>query len=348
MSDARDAFHNLQVVAGTGLNKTEIYADRGEVERRITRHRAGRAVLSSVAALVIVGGVTFAAVSSPFRGASPAVPPSLPSAVDLRSEACNEAHVVAGKSVGNVGGMEGWFNSAPEAPCNEWSDQVLDHPDTVLIYTGDNTMVEAYYRTSIDALGAYASLGAGFVVPDPDPAWPADSLVLLDARTDEVLETTALADLADVPSPPAMSVFGEPYPAGFPAPELVDLVPGGQGGSYLSETDTTYTFGLLRPDPTNGDTVEVPVTFPKGNILVMAATDWECSWINEYVWAAQAGDTERTATAAAQVRKFPDLEVIQTYNPELGQGHRTVVDPRIAGGDIEFAKRWLNGSCAGA
>jgi len=48
------------------------------------------------------------------------------------------------------------------------------------------------------------------------------------------------------------------------------------------------------------------------------------------------GDTE--------LEKFPDLDVIQTYNPQLGEGDLL---PRIVGGDTEYAKRWLNGSCGG-
>jgi len=144
-----------------------------------------------------------------------------------------------------------------------------------------------------------------------------------------------------------MSVFGEPYPAGFTAPELVSLLTGGEGGSYLSETDTTYTFGLLRPDPKDGHTVQVPITFPKGDILVLAATDWQCDWITEYVWASEANDPSRTSAAAAQLENFSDLDVIQTYNPQLGEGVRDSLTPRIIGGDTEFAKRWLDSSCSG-
>jgi len=248
MSDARDAFQNLQEVTGRGLDATALYADLYEVERRIARYRTGQMVLSSFAALAVVGGVIFAAMSMPLKDAGPAVPPSPTS----------------------------------------------DGPTAV---------------------------------PTAEPS-----------------ETAQLPPDVGPTREPSMSVFGEPYPDGVDAPELVSLLTGGEGGSYLSETDTTYTFGLLRPGPTDGHTVEVPITFSKGDILVMAATHWQCAWIAEYVWASEANDPRRTSTAAAELEKFPDLEVIQTYNPQLGEGDYI---PRIVGGDTEFAKRWLNGSCSG-
>ncbi len=244
MSDARDAFENLQAVTGRGFDATALRADWDDVERRIARYRTGRGVLSSFVALAVVGGVAFAAMS--FKDAGPAVPPSATSAAPTAAP-----------------------NHAAQAP------------------------------------------GVG-----PTRA-------------------------------PSLSVFGEPYPDRVEAPELVSLLTGGEGGTFISETDTTYTFGLLRPDPTDGHTVEVPVTFSKGDIVVMAAIHWQCAWITEYVWAAEAGDTERTAAAAAELEKFPDLDVIQTYNPQLGEGDRVSLIPRIVGGDTEFAKRWLDGSCSG-
>ena len=63
MSDTRNAFRDLQAVAGRGFDATALHADLGEVERRIGRYRTGRAVLSSVVALAVVGGAWFAATS---------------------------------------------------------------------------------------------------------------------------------------------------------------------------------------------------------------------------------------------------------------------------------------------
>lgn len=230
MSDARDAFSNLQAVSGRGFDATALYVDLDPVSRRIARHRIGRVVVSSCATLATVGVAVLAglAIASSEDG-GPAVPPSatsspwvspsespvdssVDSSVDPRAASCRTAQVVSGKPVGNLGGLMGWFNSSPDAPCEDWPDQILDHPDTVLISTVDNTMVEAYYRTTIDSLGVYANLGDDFVVPDPDPSWPAESLVLIDASTKELLEVTALADLPDLPVLPeaSMSAPGGP------------------------------------------------------------------------------------------------------------------------------------------
>ena len=245
MSDARDAFQNLQAVTGRGFDATALRADWDDVERRIARYRTGRGVLSSFVALAVVGGVTFAAMAMPLKGDSgPAVPPSPTSA----------------------------------APTTQPRDTAQASPD------------------------------------------------------------------AGPTREPSLSVFGEPYPDGVDAPELVSLLTGGEGGTYISETDTSYTFGLLRPDPTDGHTVEVPITFAKGDILVMAAIHWQCAWITEYVGASEANDPRRTSAAATELEKFPDLDVIQTYNPEMGEGEYI---SRIFGGDTEYAKRWLNMSCSG-
>lgn len=247
MSDAREAFQNLQAITGRGLDTTALYADLDEVERRIARHRTGRVVLSSFVALAVVGGVTFAAMAMPFAGnVDPAVPPSATS-------------------------------SPPTA----------DSRDTTQ------------------------------VPPDVGPT-----------------------------REPAISAFGEPYPDGVAAPDLVDLVPGGAGGTLISESDSEFVFGLLRPDPQDGRTVEVPIAMPKGEVLVLAATHWQCSWISEYVRAAEAGDAERVAAAIARLEQFPDLDVIQKYNPQLGEADRVSLIPRIVDEDTEFAKRWLNGTCS--
>ena len=50
MSDAREAFQNLQAVTGRGFDTTALLRGLDEVEQRIARHRAGRVVLSSIGA----------------------------------------------------------------------------------------------------------------------------------------------------------------------------------------------------------------------------------------------------------------------------------------------------------
>lgn len=207
MNDAREAFHDLQGLAGAGFDHTALVHDPDGIERRVARRRDARTALMSVATIVVITvtavGVNEARSVEPMPG-EPLAPTVTASAMPepdagisqgTDPAGCAQAELVTGKAVGNLGGLEGWFNGTPSAPCSEWEQQILDHPDTVLIYTEDHTMVEAYYRTSIDALGPYADLGPDFVVPNPDPDWPEDSLVLIDARTGEVLLTHDISEL---------------------------------------------------------------------------------------------------------------------------------------------------------
>lgn len=217
MTDARGIFHDLQDLAGGGFDSTEFAAGPDLVERRVARWRGARTALMSVASVAVIAAVAVGVNESRSAAPLPAGPietpvtasaspaPEASATTGTTPAGCAPAQVVSGKSVGNLGGLEGWFNGTPSAPCEEWEQRILDHPDTVLIYTEDNTMVEAYYRTSIDALGVYTDLGPDFVVPDPDPEWPARSLVLIDARTGELLQTTLVsnysADELGVPEP---------------------------------------------------------------------------------------------------------------------------------------------------
>lgn len=216
----------------------------------------------------------------------------------------------------------------------------------------------ARHRTGRVVLSSFVALAvvggatfAAIAMPfggDAGPAAPASATPSASASaTVESSNTEQVPPEAAPTQAPAMSLFGEPYPAGVSAPSLSWLVTGELGGRYISETDTEYIFGLLRPDPKDGHTVEVGVPFPKGEVLVGAAIDWQCAWITEYVWATEANDPERAAAAAAQVERFPDLEVIQKFNPEFGESVRDSLTPWIVSGDIEYTKRWLNGTCSG-
>ncbi|MFW7413443.1 hypothetical protein [Demequina sp. SO4-18] len=198
MSDARQAFYDLHSLAERGFDASEIAKGPDQVERRVARWRGARAAVTSVASIAVVAlvavGVNQARSAEPMP-AHPVGPPVTASAApgpeptgeSANPAGCAEAVVVPGKPVGNLGGLMGSFEDTTTAPCSEWDQE---NPDTVLIYTADNTMVEAYYRTSIDALGPYADLGPDFKVPDPDPNWPENSLVLIDVRTGEVLLST--------------------------------------------------------------------------------------------------------------------------------------------------------------
>jgi hypothetical protein len=175
----------------------------------------------------------------------------------------------------------------------------------------------------------------------PASATPSASATVHSSKTDQ-----APPDVAPTKAP-AMSLFGEPYPAGFSAPSIAYLAAGDLGGRYIRETDTDYIIGLLRPDPKDGHTVEVGVPFPKGNVLIGAAGDWECAWLTEYVWATEANDAQRAATAIAQVQKFPDLEVIQTYYPDIREISRAAIAKIVAGGRGSMVDwSWIPADCS--
>lgn len=201
MTNARNSLQELRDRAGGAYDSERQTVDLPVVEKRVARQRAARAAGAVVGGLAILLAVGVAVINAPW-GAEPApaqspsdTPEASPSVNDAWPAWCSPASVVPGKPVGDLGGLEGWFNSSDEAPCDEWDQQVKDHPDTVLINTIDNTLVEAYFRTGIDALGAYVTLGRDFVVPNPDPEWPADSLVLIDPRTGEVLLVERFEDI---------------------------------------------------------------------------------------------------------------------------------------------------------
>lgn len=207
MSNARNTFQDLRTIAGKGLDATEPSVRWASVETRITRYRRRRTVSTSAAAVAMVTAVAAGVVLGPDRtDTGPANPPSeAPSPPPVETDAaaldpaCSSVTVVPGKAVeppagmahefpGSFGGLEGWFNATPSAPCEQWDERILEHPDTVLINTMDYTMVEAYYRTSRDALGVYATLDGNFALPEPDPTWPTGELVLIDASTGEPIE----------------------------------------------------------------------------------------------------------------------------------------------------------------
>ncbi|WNM24431.1 hypothetical protein [Demequina capsici] len=256
MSDSRDRFQDLRAIAGEGFESTPLRLDLDPIQTRVARYRTGRMVLASVVGLVMVGAVVFGTTlrPGPTQNAPLATPSSTPdvtvtpdTVVTQASDAnpaCNAATGIEGKPAGSVGGMEGWWNSTPVAACDQWDQQILDHPDTVTINTYDDTMVEAYYRTSIDALGVYANLGPDFVIPDPDPSWPADSMIVIDARTGEVLASSLLfgeraATDADASDTVDVALLLSPY----------SLIGHADGGIVEARIPTGFHLASITDDP---------------------------------------------------------------------------------------------------
>lgn len=89
-----------------------------------------------------------------------------------------------------IGGLEGWWNAIPAdpdgryLPVEEWPQQILDHPATATVVTVSGTVLESFDRRTCGPVEGY--------VPPPPETLPADAIVVLDARTGEVLAEQAL------------------------------------------------------------------------------------------------------------------------------------------------------------
>lgn len=354
MSDARQAFRDLHEVAGQVFDTTELRADPVRVEERVSRYRAGRAVLASFAGIgvagVVVAGALQALGAAEVSPATSPTPPPIPQPTDIvtdaRDPACADATVVPGAPAGDVGGLEGWWNATPIAPCDEWNPAILAHPDTVTINTSDGTMLEASYRTSLAALGVYADLGPDFRVPDPDPEWPAASIIVIDAATGEVLSSSRISELhgqiysaAEIQlDDPGFYKVERPYPAGAVEPTLEDLWPRAAGAEVLWEDDKVVRF-------LSGEAQPGEFSVVKADASVYAARDWQCAWLREYLWGAGAGDAERVSTALGELERFSQLDAIANYQPELGEQLDEVLLEPLRTGDTSEITSFVSRSC---
>ncbi|MFF3066359.1 hypothetical protein ACFVQ3_17620 [Oerskovia sp. NPDC057915] len=112
---------------------------------------------------------------------------------------CSEVTLTSGAGIrvsdGNggtylLGGFEGWWNNFPAdadgnvLPVEEWPQEVLDHPVTAQVETRDGTVLETFDRRSCGSVPGY--------VPPPLDTLPADSIVVLDVETGEILTESAL------------------------------------------------------------------------------------------------------------------------------------------------------------
>lgn len=82
-----------------------------------------------------------------------------------------------------VGGYEGWWNATPASANTAGLPQ-----ETVAINTRTNTVVDAFSRKINDAGRPTKITDVAFTV-DPDPSWPADSVIIIDTGTNRVIET---------------------------------------------------------------------------------------------------------------------------------------------------------------
>ena len=223
MSDSHETFKALERLAASGFSSTALAGDVSPVNRRVRRQRQGRAALITCAGAACVWAIA-AVFSGGFPGLLGETPPatrqlvlstreaqSIPTPTTTASAApddpaCPPAETEAGiPALGFYGGAEGWWSSVPHASCEEWPEAALEHPDTVLVNTLNNTMVEGYFRTGDDAIEPYRALGPEFIVEPGPEGWPANKLVLIDAHTRELLE------VLDMPSEDLNPANAVPY-----------------------------------------------------------------------------------------------------------------------------------------
>jgi hypothetical protein len=111
-------------------------------------------------------------------------------AAGVSLSACGGAANAAGTPTGSapaslespVGGYEGWWNATPAN-----GDTAGLPQQTVAISTRTLTVVDAFSRRINDAGRPTRITDVAFTVV-PDPAWPADSVVIIDTATNKVIE----------------------------------------------------------------------------------------------------------------------------------------------------------------
>ncbi|WNM24435.1 hypothetical protein [Demequina capsici] len=258
MSEGRDAFKDLHAVAGQVFDTTNLRANPDPVEARIARYRTGRTVLASFAGVAVVGAIAVGAMQrlGPAENAPATTPSSTPDATVTQAAVdpnCVPLTIVPGKAAPELGDAGLGWTDQDSLTCSRRSQEFLDHPDTVAINTVDDTMVEAYYRTSIDDLGVYADLGPDFVVPDPDPSWPENTVIMIDAHTREVLSVYVLPGYAT----PEPSLLGwvdwmtqrltDPLQDAY-APAGFHVVTEGYGNTQVDDLVMPRTYGTDQYD----------------------------------------------------------------------------------------------------
>jgi hypothetical protein len=160
------------------------------IRRRRTQRRAVQAVAGlAVAAAVAVGGSSLIG-SQILRSAGPNAMPgatSEPGPAVSSSTPVPCAEFPPQRATGAID-YEGWWSSTPaDADGNvltdpaDWDAKVREHPRTILIDTTTGQVVSAWDRLACQSFTPTA--------PTIDPAWPANSIVIIDADSGLLIES---------------------------------------------------------------------------------------------------------------------------------------------------------------
>jgi hypothetical protein len=155
-----------------------------------------------------------------------------------------------------------------------------------------------------------------------------------------------------------LTEFQEVYPPGVTPPTVADLLPWAVGAEVVSQQDGEIVYRSTQENPETREMIGSPgssegatrgngavIVTKEGDVAILAAVNWECAWIGEFVSASEDNDVSRKDEAIRQISRFPDLDVVRKYNPELGDVDREALVPRIKSGDVEFARYVLTTSC---
>ena len=134
--------------------------------------------------------------------------------------------------------------------------------------------------------------------------------------------------------------FSEPLPPGVERPRLEMLVQGLRGSTFVSEQDGVVT---VRGIDTGSGEPALLVLAP-GNVEQVAALDWHCAWLREYLDADAAHDDRRLAAARTSLERSTTLG-IDSAAENLLVLHR-IIDVPLFQGDTASAEQWTRNNCA--
>lgn len=155
-------------------------------KRNETARRA-MPLIGLVLTLMLASGCSSPTDPPPNAASPPVVEPSRAQATPTPA-----ATLCATLPSGSDGTYEGWFNSTPAdaegriiTDPQEWPDEIREHPSVVLVNTWTNQVVASYDRVDCGPV-------EGWQLPLDTSTWPSESVVVVDASTNEVVEHLAV------------------------------------------------------------------------------------------------------------------------------------------------------------
>jgi hypothetical protein len=216
MSDDDQFIDQLRAAA---QHTPQIGVDTGKVMRAGRRRRRSKATTAAASGVLAIGVAVavpnlWQAPAPVMVGATaprtePAAPTTPPTPTQRPTSSATEPIPCAEfpAQQGDGPDYEGWWNATPsDAEGNvltdpaDWQPEPRDHPQIALVYTGTGYVVSTYDRLTCGPIPDYTP---------PDPSnMPADSVVVLDIRTGEVVQSFTVAPSAEDPNLPGTIVGG--------------------------------------------------------------------------------------------------------------------------------------------